>query len=103
MRKPGGYTIITSPDDARVNLDGLRCEEIHPGQNEIDTFSCFHCNSVVHVKPRMDPADLGGLCKICFKLICPRCVGLGCSPFEKRLEQAERKNETKYLYAGIGT
>ena len=44
---------------------------------------------VVHVPPRADPADIGGLCSLCMGLICPKCVGKGCDPLEKKLERQE--------------
>lgn len=92
MRNAGGYAVITTPVYDRINLDRLSCEEIHAGMNELDTFSCFHCGRVIHVKPKIDPASLGGLCKTCMKLICPDCVTSGkCDPFEKKLERAEAR------------
>lgn len=91
MRNPGGYSIITTPVSQIANFDGLRCEEVKMGMHETDTFTCYHCNHVVHVKPRMDPADLGGLCKSCMKLICPQCLNGGCTPFEKAIEALEKK------------
>lgn len=60
-------------------------------QKECDTQTCNHCNRVMHIRPKCDPADLGGLCKLCMKYICPKCVGLGCTPFEKQLELIEAK------------
>lgn len=90
-RRPGGYAIITTPESARVNFDRFRCEDIRAGTFEVDTQTCSHCNRVMHIKPKMDPADMGGLCKICMKYICPTCVGLGCTPFEKKLEQMEKR------------
>lgn len=55
------------------------------------TFTCQHCNKVVFVPPMADPADLGGLCKLCMGLICPTCAALGvCDTFEAKLERIER-------------
>lgn len=96
--KPQGYAQIISPKTGNANLDGLQCDEISAGVNEYDTIVCFHCNRVVHVKPRMDPANLGGLCKICMKLICPKCLNAGCTPFEKTIEAVERRYETLRSY-----
>lgn len=59
---------------------------------ESDTFTCGHCNGVVDVAPRQHPADIGGLCKICWALTCPRCTARGgCTPFEVRLARAEAR------------
>lgn len=76
MLKPGGYSVITSPD----------------GVKEWDTFTCFHCNSKVNVPLKADPSEMGGLCKNCMKLICPKCLDKGCYPFEKKLERAENRD-----------
>lgn len=61
------------------------CGEIE----ERATFTCGHCQHVVRVKPFCDPADLGGLCRICDSVVCEICVGKGCDPFEKKLERIE--------------
>lgn len=76
MWRAGGYSCISEPDCSPV---------------EQDTFTCGHCNYIVHVKPKTDPTNLGGMCKQCMKLVCPRCVGKGCDPLEKKLERAEAR------------
>lgn len=98
MRRPGGYATVVSPVKSIVQLDGLRCEEIPEGTFESDTFSCFHCGRITHVRPRMDPADMGGMCKICYQLICHKCVGHGCDPFEKKMERAEARERARRSY-----
>jgi uncharacterized protein YprB with RNaseH-like and TPR domain len=89
--RPQGYAEIVSPEQAPANLDGFQCERLSVGSNKYDTTSCNHCNRVTHIKAKMDPAEMGGLCKICMKMICRHCVGNGCTPFEKRLEQMEKR------------
>lgn len=98
MRKAGGYAVIVSPVEAVANFDRLQRQRIGAGQTEIDTFSCGHCGGIVHVMPRQDPTDLGGLCKQCMKLICPRCLDKGCEPLEKKLEAAEERERTLKSY-----
>jgi hypothetical protein len=62
------------------------------GRNkELATFTCGHCQNIRHVKPYCDPADLGGLCKICMNVICEQCVGGPCDPFEKKIERMEAR------------
>ena len=82
MLRPGGYATLTFPDRPTI---------------EMDTITCFHCNSVVHVKPFQDPADLGGFCKVCCHHICPKCYnsmqkGNGCTPWERQMEQVESRD-----------
>jgi hypothetical protein len=77
MRNPGGYAFTFDPGGTR---------------QEADSFTCFHCNHVVIVKPKCDPADLGGMCRLCMKMVCPTCVDVGsCDPFEKKLERSEKE------------
>ena len=84
MHKPGGYAIS-------FGLWG--------DKHECDTFTCHHCNSVVHVKPKCNPDDLGGMCRLCMKMICPRCVDLGiCDPIEKKLERMEARDRALRSY-----
>jgi hypothetical protein len=77
-----GYTVLTGP----------------AGIIEAETFSCGHCQRIVTIKPRCDPADMGGRCYVCDSLICEGCVGKGCSPVEKRLEAAEASYHARRSY-----
>lgn len=78
MRNPGGWGFITHPD-GKVE--------------EHETYTCKHCNRVNRVKPKQRAEDIGGLCKMCMKLICPECVNRGgCTPLEKGIAlQLERE------------
>lgn len=77
MFRPGGYLYSFDPE-------GIR--------QEADTFTCCHCSRVVIVKPKCNPDDLGGMCRLCMKMICPACVAVGhCVPFEKKIEQQEAR------------
>jgi hypothetical protein len=77
MFRPGGYLYSFDPGGVR---------------QEADTFTCHHCNRVVIVRPKCSPDDLGGMCRLCMKMICPSCVELGlCTPFEKKIEEQETR------------
>lgn len=66
---------------------------------EGETFTCGHCNKVTFVKPWTDPADLGGLCKGCMRLVCGPCVDqLRCDPIEKKLERSEARGAALRSY-----
>lgn len=91
MRNPGGYGIVTSPDPSHLHFDGTRREYMRAGVFETDSFTCFHCNRVTHVKPKIDAADMGGLCKMCMELVCTKCVGGPCDPFEEKLLREEAR------------
>jgi hypothetical protein len=76
MSRAGGYATITSEN----------------GVAETDTFSCAHCNRIVHVPVKAAPDKLGGWCRQCMKPICPTCVSAGhCDPLEKKLEREEAR------------
>ena len=97
MRKPHGYATVfgdLARKDPTIIEGGIRHTEA-----EIDTYTCEHCNAVKHVPPKCDPADMGGLCKICMGLICPKCVDKRvCSPWERQMEQREAREESLRSY-----
>lgn len=90
MRKPGGYATISSPAATRVNFDGLRFEEVGAGLFEVDTFTCVHCNSAVHVQARSQGDEY--FCRNCMARICPRCADHPCTPFLKKIEEQEERD-----------
>jgi hypothetical protein len=83
-----GYAVMFSPE----------------GEKENDTFTCAHCNTIVHIPPKGSGHQMpGGTCGSCgFKLICDACVERGvCTPFLKQLEQIEARDRF-FRAAGIG-
>ena len=60
---------------------------------EVDSLTCYHCGRVVWMKPFQDGAAMGGHCSCCDHYICLQCVGKGCTPLQKRLDQEERRAE----------
>ena len=102
FRKPQGYA-------RRFDNHGQEHKDLAFGDTiapsvERDTFTCGHCSRIVHVHPKDRPEDIGGLCKVCFGLICPPCVGLlikhGCTPFIKKIEAIEHRERMKLSYTG---
>lgn len=76
MRRPGGYLVVIGQEK----------------KAEADTFTCCHCQRVVLVKPKAPPAECGGWCGRCAKLICGPCAARpGCDPFERKLERVEAR------------
>lgn len=92
MRNPGGYVTIVSPETSVANFDKFRCETISAGTFEADTFTCVHCNRVMHVKPKAPMDEFGSMCRNCMKMVCPTCANGPCIPFEKKLEAMERRD-----------
>lgn len=83
MRRPGGYALVTRSDGRHI---------------ECDTFTCKHCNRIVHVRPKQDPAELGGMCKVCSGLVCSECVGKGCDEIQRKLDRWEASYHARRSY-----
>lgn len=83
MLKPGGY-VCESVDGKIIR--------------EADSFTCNHCSRMVEVPYKQDPAKLGGFCGGCGKLVCSGCVGKGCRPIEKWLEEQEASYHARRSY-----
>lgn len=81
--KAQGYAAVSSPTGKTV---------------EMHTRTCGHCMRVDHIKPKMDPAEMGGLCFVCMRLVCQGCVGKGCDVIEKKLERAEASYHARRSY-----
>lgn len=95
MRNPQGQATLVGPKfigKTPAAPTALQTE------NECDTFTCGHCQRIVHVPVRCDPADLGGLCKCCMRLVCPNCVGKSCTPWEKAIEAMEARQHALRSY-----
>ena len=84
MRKPGGYTFLVNGDDGKL-IEG-------------ETFTCRHCQFITPVAAKQRPEDLGGFCTICASLICARCVGKGCDPFEEKRKRMEASADARRSY-----
>jgi hypothetical protein len=80
MRHPGGYACVWQPDGGMV---------------ECDTFTCSHCNSIVHVAPRASPDAFGSMCRGCMKMVCARCAGGACVPFLRKLDEMEARDRLR--------
>lgn len=98
MRRPGGYALLVQPEPSKVNFDGFRCESIETLHYETDTFTCCHCNRVMHVKPRAPMDEFGSMCRNCMKMVCPTCANGPCVPFEKKLMEMEERNYIRDQY-----
>ncbi len=90
MRNPGGYAFLTNPLPSKAHFGGLRCEEISAGTLEMDTFSCVHCNRVVHTKAGTQADEY--FCRRCMARICSPCADHPCIPFMKKIEEMEARD-----------
>jgi hypothetical protein len=86
MRNPGGYAVITDPDN---------------GITEFDTLTCCHCQRIMHTAGAPESIEVGDMCRLCMKYQCRRCTSLDkCAPFEKKLERYEKATR---FHAAVGT
>ena len=90
MRSPHGYLTIVGDTGPQV---------------ERDTVTCGHCQQIVPVKPGsaatvylvrdahgQEKEASGAFCRVCMRPVCLACDAHGrCTPWEKRLEKAERR------------
>lgn len=73
MATGDGYLIITGP----------------AGVIEADTVQCGHCQKHYTVKP--GSGKRRGFCTLCSRATCGAAACLPCKPWEKRLEEFERR------------
>ena len=82
MLKPYGELITFDPDPQRSKGQF--------GETVRKTMCCQHCGCQIKLPQNGEIADVGDLCRGCWKFICPRCVKLGtCNPLEKQLAESE--------------
>jgi hypothetical protein len=89
MRRPGGYAMVVSPVASLVKFDGNRFECVD-GTFETDSFTCIHCNRVVHVKAGSQGDEY--FCRRCMAPICSPCADHPCIPFMKKIEEQEARD-----------
>jgi len=83
MRRANNYSTLTDPDKGVLERDG---------------FVCGHCQRIVLIQPKQLPEDLGGLCKVCDGLICPRCYdnrmrkGVTCKTWQAQFDEMEARD-----------
>ena len=92
MRNEGGYSQIFFPDGrmrTTVDLNGTKVQ-LNGSMLEASTYTCFHCNKVVHVLPKAD-VNAVGMCRNCMKPICQECSNKPCAPWEKKMQAEEAR------------
>ena len=94
MRNPHGYATVVG--DLRRGHPGIVDNGVRFTESEIDTYLCEHCNRVVHVPAAAAPDTMGGFCRQCMGLICPKCVAKRtCTPWEQAMEKMEARQRLR--------
>lgn len=76
-KRTGGYISIVDPVE---------------GNREYETFTCFHCQHLIHFATRAQLSERSGGCSMCSRVICLPCVEKGsCTPWEKQIEHMENR------------
>ena len=99
MRNEGGYSQVFFPDGrmrTTADLNGTKVE-INGAMFEASTFTCIHCNTVIHVPPKAD-VNFVGMCRSCMKPICQKCSGKPCTPWEEQMQRAEARDQALRSY-----
>ena len=85
---------------------GIIVDPSAPRAQEMDTFTCAHCQKIVflHNQDGSRKADQGGFCIPCMKGVCGPCSDLGrCTPFEKKMEAMEKSDlQLRRLLGAMG-
>ncbi len=88
MRNPQGYATLVPWGNPSPGV-----------AKEADTFTCGHCQGIVHVPVKARPEDVGGLCKQCMSLICSMCVDkMTCTPWEHQMQIMENRKAARRSY-----
>lgn len=86
VSKHYGYGVLTQPGERTI---------------EEDTFTCVHCNAVQAMAPYFQPSESGGWCRQCNGPVCNACAGKPCRPFEKWLDEVEKKAQRERFVTSI--
>jgi len=57
---PQGYAVITNRATGRI-------------EKEADTYTCSHCQRIIHVPSGKKIEEVGDICRGCMAVICRRC------------------------------
>lgn len=88
MRRAFGYAFLTDRESGKI-------------VGECSTFTCARCSRLVHVKPKCDPAELGGVDYRSGRLICAPCVNSEVALWEERLIRLEAEIERTRFAGGV--
>lgn len=100
MLRPGGHGEIIGGKGTYVCFEPTgKPVMVTSDQHGIDTWTCVHCNHVVHAPPLRKDTDYF-FCRMCMARICDHCADHPCMPFMKKVEAQETR--TRQLQAILG-
>jgi len=73
---------------------------LHNGRMvEVHSSTCSHCQAQTEFPSQKRMMEFVDVCRGCMKLICLRCVGKPCRPFEAEAERIEREHRLQQRIA----
>jgi hypothetical protein len=100
MLRAGGYAEVIGGRGTFVCFEeGGKPQRIGADQQGFDTWTCVHCNGVVHTPTRRKDTDYF-FCRNCMARICDRCADHPCIPFMKKVEAQEERARRLQAYGG---
>lgn len=94
MLKAGGYAVVRNGKGTFARPSPNKRIFLTCDTYEMDTWSCGHCNRQQHAPLRCDDTDYF-FCKQCMTRICDPCADHPCTPFMKRVDEAEERQERR--------
>lgn len=82
MRKEG-YACLVDPDR---------------GTKETDTYSCCHCNRIIHAPVNKKIEEVGDFCRNCMRVHCLSPACFECIPLLKKIERMEAQAWARRSY-----
>ena len=72
---------------------GILFDELHYSGSidEQHASTCFHCQSITEFPSMKRMMEFVEVCRGCMKLICLKCAGRPCRPWEKEVERLENE------------
>lgn len=71
--------------------DGVLVQEVY-------TSTCSHCANITEFPTKRAMLDHVDICRGCMRLICLRCHGKPCRPFEAEAEREEREARLQQMF-----
>ncbi len=92
-----GYASLTDPTPFKPKGEHEGIESLKRW-GEADTVTCGHCQSLIHVPVGRIHEVVGG-CRICERMICPKCVNKGtCAPWEEAFARMAAREDARRSY-----
>lgn len=97
MLRAGGYAEVIGGSGTFVCFEPGKPVAVGCDQHGVDTWTCVHCNGVVHAPIRRRDIEYF-FCRNCMARICDGCADHPCIPFMKKVEAQEERTRRLQMY-----